>query len=274
MRVYVERTVLRNIGIFERGAGGFVAGKRIQQHIAGGAVLQLVDELSAFADHLRRGVHEASEHNLALDGEVGDTLRRFGRNTGEHRGSFGSATVIAGTVKQGILIQEHPLLTQCIDERDVQGHVTGESNGGRQAIILDRDAHRVQQHRQRVALPCGHADHERQLRHAGNPAFGGLVIQHAPNMAFGGLKHTRVAEQRIQPDMAGSEQLGDAGGMGMGHLQLRGQLIHILERRWRLHAAVLVTPATDAIQTFHEILVLSLALGHLSTHFPTASRYS
>ena len=52
-----------------------------------------------------------------------------------------------------------------------------------------------------------HADHERQLRHAGNPAFGGLVIQHAPNMAFGGLKHTRVAEQRIQPDMAGSEQL-------------------------------------------------------------------
>ena len=111
------------------------------------------DELSAFADHLRRGVHEASEHNLALDGEVGDTLRRFGRNTGEHRGSFGSATVIAGTVKQGILIQEHPLLTQCIDERDVQGHATGESNGGRQAIILDRDAHRVQQHRQRVALP-------------------------------------------------------------------------------------------------------------------------
>ena len=252
---------MRNIGIFERGAGGFVAGKRVQQHIAGGAVLQLVDELSAFADHLRRGVHEASEHNLALDGEVGDTLRRFGRNTGEHRGSFGSATVIAGTVKQGILIQEHPLLTQCIDERDVQGHATGESNGGRQAIILDRDAHRVQQHRQRVALPCGHADHERQLRHAGNPAFGGL-------------KHTRVAEQRIQPDMAGSEQLGDAGGMGMGHLQLRGQLIHILERRWRLHAAVLVTPATDAIQTFREILVLSLALGHLSTHFPTASRYS
>lgn len=55
----------------------------------------------------------------------------------------------------------------------------------------------------------------------------------------------------------------------MGHLQLRGQLIHILERRWRLHAAVLVTPATDAIQTFREILVLSLALGHLSTHFPT-----
>ena len=53
----------------------------------------------------------------------------------------------------------------------------------------------------------------------------------------------------------------------MGHLQLRGQLIHILERRWRLHAAVLVTPATDAIQTFREILVLSLALGHLSTHF-------
>ena len=50
MRVYVERTVLRNIGIFERGAGGFVAGKRVQQHIAGGAVLQLVDELSAFAD--------------------------------------------------------------------------------------------------------------------------------------------------------------------------------------------------------------------------------
>ena len=93
-------------------------------------------------------------------------------------------------------------------------------------------------------------------------------------MAFGGLKHTRVTEQRIQPDMAGSEQLGDAGGMGMGHLQLRGQLIHILERRWRLHAAVLVTPATDAIQTFREILVLSLALGHLSTHFPTASRYS
>lgn len=37
---------MRNIGIFERGAGGFVAGKRVQQHIAGGAVLQLVDELS------------------------------------------------------------------------------------------------------------------------------------------------------------------------------------------------------------------------------------
>ena len=209
---------------------------------------------------------------MALDIEVRNALHGFRRDSGEHSRGLRLATVIAGTVKQRILVNIYPLLSQHIDECRIQLHTAGELHSGGGFFLGHRDVDRIQQHGQCIALPRGHTDHQRELGHSGHTALGGLVIHDPRQVPFRRLQHPGITEQRIQANMSRSEQLRNAGRMGMRHIKFGHQLVRVLQRRGGQHAAILVTPATDAVQTVFSILILRL--GHLLAHFPTASRYS
>ena len=235
MRISIERTVFRNLSPLQCFRGGPVSSQSVQSGIASRALSQLIDDLLAFHQHLRRRIHKAPENNVPFNLEIGERVGRTIRDGREHRGRLWRAALIVRTVKQLGLIQYDVVLTQHGRESRVQTHTPCECDHRTVFDITAFFAHfdRVHEHRHLIALPDGHADYQRQFTHAADAAFRLTVVKHTFHATTSGAQHAVVTEQGIELNMPAGEQLCDAGRVRVRHIKLGAQLRHILKRRRR-----------------------------------------
>ena len=180
MRVGIERAVFRNLSPLQCFSGGLVSSQSVQSGVAGRTLGQLIDDLLAFHQHLRRRIHKAPENNVPFDLKIGERVGRTIRNGREHCRRLWRAALIVRTVKQLGLIQYDVVLAQHGRESRVQTHTPCECDHRAVFDIAAFFAHfdRVHEHRHLIALPNGHADHQRQFAHAADAAFRLTVVKH------------------------------------------------------------------------------------------------